>query len=104
MSQDPRPFFADVVAPILDDVLSQWTPPLKEKHFDQVQRELTDELFGREIAVVEVDDRLVVDELGDPVDCCEVKRGGKGPYQVVLTFHSSKWRDREPAMRVRRMP
>jgi hypothetical protein len=85
VSLDPRPLFADVAEPLIYKVLAQYTPPLKEKHFDRIQSQLTDVVA--DLTVIEVDDRLVIDELaGGPVECYEVKRGGSSPYGVIITF------------------
>ncbi len=88
--RDPRHNFFDIVRPVVRDVLSQWTPPLKRQHFEQLGREVSDELFGLGIAVVRVGDDLLVDESGDAIHCEEVSRGGTGPYGITLKFQVVK--------------
>jgi hypothetical protein len=89
VSLDPRPLFADVASPLIDEVLSQYTPPLAEKQFERVRSHMSDAVS--DLAVVELDGRLVIDpKVGDPVECCEVRRGGNSPYRVIITFKQEK--------------
>jgi hypothetical protein len=83
---DPRQGFSDAAEPIVDEILSQWSPPLKEQHYEQLQREINDELFGRGMRTVLVDGRMLLDEAGQPVRCASIDQGGGGPYQVFIKF------------------
>jgi hypothetical protein len=95
MIRDPRQLFTAAVGPIVDDILSQWTPPLADQHFVQLQRELSDEIFGRGMKAVEVDGRMFLDDAGDAV-LASVSQGGTGPYRVIIRYTIVEMRQLTP--------